>query len=40
MARVHGGFFRDVRPASTVMQVTRFTDPDSLVEADAAVSED
>ena len=42
VARVHGEVFRDVRPASTFMQVTRFIDPDWLVEveADAVVSED
>ncbi|MET0648087.1 MAG: RidA family protein [Pyrinomonadaceae bacterium] len=41
VARVHGEFFRDVRPASTVMQVARFIDPDWLVEveADAVVNE-
>lgn len=41
VARVHGEFFRDVRPASTVMQVSRFIDPDWLVEveADAVVVE-
>lgn len=42
VARVHGEFFRDVRPANTVMQVTRFIDPDWLVEveADAVIGED
>ncbi|HEX8720841.1 MAG TPA: RidA family protein [Pyrinomonadaceae bacterium] len=41
VARVHGEFFRDVRPANTVMQVTRFIDPDWLVEVEAdAVIED
>ena len=42
VARVHGEFFRDVRPANTVMQVSRFIDPDWLVEveADAVVTED
>jgi enamine deaminase RidA (YjgF/YER057c/UK114 family) len=35
VARVHGEFFRDVRPANTVMQVTRFIDPDWLVEVEA-----
>ena len=35
VARVHGEFFRDVLPASTVMQVTRFIDPDWLVEVEA-----
>ena len=35
VARVHGEFFRDARPANTVMQVTRFIDPDWLVEVEA-----
>jgi enamine deaminase RidA (YjgF/YER057c/UK114 family) len=35
VARVHGEFFGDVRPANTVMQVTRFIDPDWLVEVEA-----
>ena len=35
VARVHGEFFRDVRPANTVVQVTRFIDPDWLVEVEA-----
>jgi enamine deaminase RidA (YjgF/YER057c/UK114 family) len=35
VARVHGEFFRDARPACTVMQVTRFIDPDWLVEVEA-----
>ena len=36
---VHGEFFKDIRPANTVMQVVRFIDPDWLVEfeADAVV---
>lgn len=36
---VHGEFFGAIRPANTVMQVTRFIDPDWLVEfeADAVV---
>jgi enamine deaminase RidA (YjgF/YER057c/UK114 family) len=36
---VHGEFFRDIRPANTVMQVSRFIDPSWLVEfeADAVV---
>ena len=38
---VHGEFFGEVRPVTTVMQVTRFIDPDWLVEieADAVVNE-
>ena len=35
VARVQGEFFRDVRPANTVMQVSRFIDPDWLVEVEA-----
>lgn len=41
VAAVHGEFFRDIRPVSTVMQVSRFIDPDWLVEIEAdAVIED
>jgi len=41
VAAVHGEFFGDVRPANTIMQVTRFIDPDWLVEFEAdAVIED
>ena len=32
VARVHGEFLRDVRPASTIVQVTRFVDPEWRVE--------
>jgi enamine deaminase RidA (YjgF/YER057c/UK114 family) len=41
VAAVHGEFFRDIRPANTVMQVSRFIDPDWLVEfeADAVVDQ-
>src|ERR671916_1359295 len=35
VARVHGEFFRDVRPVNTVMQVSRFIDPDWLGEVEA-----
>ncbi|HET7380780.1 MAG TPA: RidA family protein, partial [Gaiellales bacterium] len=35
VAAVHGEFFRDVRPANTVMQVSRFIDPEWLVEIEA-----
>jgi len=38
---VHGEFFGSIRPANTVMQVTRFIDPEWLVEIEAdAVIED
>ena len=38
---VHGEFFGSIRPANTVMQVTRFIDPEWLVEieADAVIGE-
>jgi enamine deaminase RidA (YjgF/YER057c/UK114 family) len=41
VATVHGEFFGAIRPANTIMQVSRFIDPDWLVEfeADAVVSE-
>ena len=32
VAKVHGEFFGQIRPANTIMQVTRFIDPDWLVE--------
>jgi enamine deaminase RidA (YjgF/YER057c/UK114 family) len=32
VAEVHGEYFRGVRPASSFVQVTRFVDPDWLVE--------
>lgn len=35
VTRVHGEFFRDIRPANTVMQVSRFVDPAWLVEFEA-----
>lgn len=41
VARVHGEFFGEARPACTVVQVVRFIDPDWLVEveADAVIEE-
>jgi enamine deaminase RidA (YjgF/YER057c/UK114 family) len=41
VAEVHGRFFRDIRPVNTIVQVSRFIDPDWLVETevDAVVSE-
>ena len=42
VASVHGEFFRDIRPVNTIMQISRFIDPDWLVEieADAIVEDD
>jgi enamine deaminase RidA (YjgF/YER057c/UK114 family) len=42
VAQVHGEFFRDIRPVTTIMQVSRFIDPDWLVETevDAVIAEE
>ena len=42
VAEIHGEFFGEVRPASTVVQVSRLIDPEWLieVEADGVVPED
>jgi enamine deaminase RidA (YjgF/YER057c/UK114 family) len=42
VAAVHGEYFGSIRPANTIMQVTRFIDPDWLVEfeADAVIESD
>jgi len=41
VAAVHGEYFREVRPACTVLEVSALIDPDWLVEieADAVVDE-
>lgn len=41
VATVHGEFFKDIRPANTIMQVVRFIDAEWLVEieADAVIDE-
>jgi len=41
VGRAHGDVFRDIRPAATMVEVSRLIDPDMLVEveADAIVSE-
>lgn len=41
VAAVHGEFFGAIRPANTIMQVSRFIDPDWLVEFEAdAITDD
>ena len=35
VAGVHGEFFRDIRPVNTIMQISRFIDPDWLIEIEA-----
>ncbi len=41
VAEVHGEFFRDIRPVNTILQISRFIDPDWLIETevDAVVRE-
>jgi enamine deaminase RidA (YjgF/YER057c/UK114 family) len=41
VAAVHGEFFATIRPANTIMQVSRFVDPQWLVETevDAVIEE-
>ena len=41
VAAVHGEFFSEIRPANTIVQISRFIDPDWLVEleADAVVDD-
>ena len=35
VGKVHGEFFSGIRPANTTMQISRFIDPDWLVEIEA-----
>lgn len=41
VAAVHGEFFGEIRPANTIMQISRFIDPEWLIEieADAVVDD-
>jgi enamine deaminase RidA (YjgF/YER057c/UK114 family) len=34
VAEVHGRYFRDIRPVNTIVQVTRFIDPEWLLETE------
>jgi enamine deaminase RidA (YjgF/YER057c/UK114 family) len=34
VAEIHGEFFRDIRPVNTIMQVSRFIDPEWLIETE------
>ena len=42
VAAVHGEIFRDIRPVNTIVQVSRFIDPEWLleIEADAVVDDE
>jgi enamine deaminase RidA (YjgF/YER057c/UK114 family) len=35
IARAHGEFFRDIRPAATMVEVSRLIEPEMLVEIEA-----
>ena len=35
VARIHGSVFKDIRPATTIVEVTRLIDADALIEIEA-----
>lgn len=35
VAHVHGDFFREIKPVTTLIEITRLIDPDMLVEIEA-----
>jgi enamine deaminase RidA (YjgF/YER057c/UK114 family) len=35
VARVHGGLFKDIRPATTIVEVARLIDGDAVIEIEA-----
>jgi enamine deaminase RidA (YjgF/YER057c/UK114 family) len=35
VARVHGGIFKDIRPATTIVEVARLIDGEALIEIEA-----
>jgi len=34
VAEIHGEFFRDIRPVNTIVQISRFIDPEWLIETE------
>ena len=35
VARVHGDLFKEIRPATSILEVARLIDPDALIEIEA-----
>ena len=42
IGRAHGEFFRDIRPASTLLEVSKLISPDMLIEieVDAVITDE